>query len=90
MWGESQVLVWNVEIWEVCYIFKEYFQVIQVIVISLDGKIFVSSGEDGKIYLWDMVSGKLLRSIKGYGVIVFSFDSQQFVSVIEDNMIQFW
>lgn len=46
-----------------------------MIVISLDGKIFVSSGEDGKIYLWDMVSGKLLRSIKGYGVIVFSFDS---------------
>lgn len=90
MGGESKIFVWDVEIWEVCYILEGYFQVIQVIVISLDDKIFVSSGKDGKINLWDMDSGKLLRSINGLGKIVFSFDGQQFVIVVEDNVIQFW
>ena len=90
MRGESQVLVWNVETWEVRHTLKEHSQAIQAIAISPDGKILASSGEDGKIYLWDMASGKLLRSIKGYGAIVFSPDSQQLVSVTEDNMIQLW
>ncbi|MCL2933152.1 MAG: S-layer homology domain-containing protein [Trichodesmium sp. MAG_R03] len=90
MRGESRILVWDVETWEVRYILEEHSRAIQAIAISPDGKILASSGEDGKIHLWDMGTGKLLGSIKGYGTIVFSPDGQQLVSVAEDNVIQLW
>ncbi|WP_371357499.1 WD40 repeat domain-containing protein [Hydrocoleum sp. CS-953] len=90
MRGESKILVWDVETWQVRHSLEKHSQAIKAIAISPDGKILASSSEDGKINLWDVGSGKLLRSIKGYGAIVFSPDSQQLVSVAEDNMIQLW
>ncbi|MGD1702435.1 WD40 repeat domain-containing protein, partial [Dapis sp. BLCC M229] len=88
--GENNILVWDVETWEVRHTLEKHSQAIKAIAISPDGKILASSSEDGKINLWDISSGKLLRSIKGYGAIVFSPDSQQLVSVAEDNIIQLW
>jgi len=90
MRGENQILVWDVETWEVRHTLEKHTEVVKAIAISPDGKILASSSEDGKINLWDVGSGKLLRSIKGYGAMVFSPDSQQLVSVGEDNMIQLW
>ncbi|MEM1168955.1 MAG: S-layer homology domain-containing protein [Cyanobacteria bacterium P01_H01_bin.35] len=90
MRGENKILVWDVETWQVRHSLEKHSQAIKAIAISPDGKILASSSEDGKINLWDIDSGKLLRSIKGYGAIVFSPDSQQLVSVAEDNMIQLW
>ncbi|MGD1807254.1 S-layer homology domain-containing protein [Dapis sp. BLCC M126] len=90
MRGENQILVWDVETWEVRHTLEKHSQAIKAIAISPDGNILASSSEDGKINLWDIDSGKLLRSIKGYGAIVFSPDSQQLVSVAEDNTIQLW
>ena len=90
MRGENQILVWDVETWEVRHTLEKHSQEIKAIAISPDGKIIASSSEDGNINLWDVGSGKLLRSIKGYGAIVFSPDSQQLVSVAEDNIIQLW
>ncbi|MDY7007671.1 MAG: S-layer homology domain-containing protein [Cyanobacteriota bacterium] len=90
MKGESKVLVWDVETWKVRYTLEKHSQPINAIAISPDGKILASSGEDGNINLWDLGTGKLLRSIKGYGAIVFSPDSKQLVSVSQDNLIQLW
>ncbi|NEQ36878.1 MAG: hypothetical protein F6K40_11555 [Okeania sp. SIO3I5] len=90
MRGENQILVWDVETWEVRHTLEKHSEAVKAIAISPDGKILASSSEDGKINLWDVGSGKLLRSIKGYGAMVFSPDSQQLVSVGEDDMIQLW
>ncbi|NEO52294.1 MAG: PQQ-binding-like beta-propeller repeat protein [Okeania sp. SIO3B5] len=90
MKGESKVLVWDVETWKVRYTLEKHSQAIKAIAISPDGKILASSSEDGNINLWDLGTGKLLRSIKGDGAIVFSPDSKQLVSVSQDNLIQLW
>ncbi|MGK7920496.1 MAG: S-layer homology domain-containing protein [Trichodesmium sp.] len=90
MRGENQILVWDVETWKVRYTLDKHSQAIKAIAISPDNKIIASSSEDGKINLWDISTGKLLRSIKGSGGIVFSPDSQQIVTVAEDNTIQLW
>lgn len=90
MGGESKIFVWDVETWEVRYTLEGHSQAIQAIAISPDDKILASSGKDGKINLWDIDSGKLLRSINGLGKIVFSPDGQQLVTVAEDNVIQLW
>ncbi|NEQ77394.1 MAG: hypothetical protein F6K23_32915 [Okeania sp. SIO2C9] len=90
MKGESKILVWDVETWKVRYTLEKHSQAIKAIAISPDGKILASSSEDGNINLWDLGTGKLLRSIKGDGAIVFSPDSKQLVSVSQDNLIQLW
>ncbi|RQH18901.1 S-layer homology domain-containing protein [Okeania hirsuta] len=90
MKGESKILVWDVESWKVRYTLEKHSQAIKAIAISPDGKILASSSEDGNINLWDLGTGKLLRSIKGDGAIVFSPDSKQLVSVSQDNIIQLW
>ncbi len=69
---------------------EKHSQPINAIAISPDGKMLASSSKDGTINLWDIGSGKLLRSIRGYGEIVFSPDGQQFVTVAQDNTIQLW
>ncbi|NET27569.1 S-layer homology domain-containing protein [Okeania sp. SIO1I7] len=90
MKGESKISVWDVETWKVRYTLEKHSQAIKAIAISPDGKILASSSEDGNINLWDLGTGKLLRSIKGDGAIVFSPDSKQLVSVSQDNLIQLW
>lgn len=90
MKGESKILVWDVETWKVRYTLEKHSQAIKAIAISPDGKILASSSEDGNINLWDLGTGKLLRSIKGDGAIVFSPDNKKLVSVSQDNIIQLW
>ncbi|MEB3343109.1 S-layer homology domain-containing protein [Okeania sp.] len=90
MRGENQISVWDVETWKVRYTLEKHSQAIKAIALAPNGKILASSSEDGKINLWDIDSGKLLRSIEGDGAIVFSPDSQQLVSVAENDKIQIW
>ena len=90
MKGESKILVWDVETWEMRYSLEKHSEKINAIAISQDGKMLASSSADGNINLWNISNGRLLRSIKGYGAIVFTPDGQQLVSVTEDNTIQLW
>ncbi|NEP89439.1 MAG: PQQ-binding-like beta-propeller repeat protein [Okeania sp. SIO2C2] len=90
MKGESKILVWDVETWKIRYTLEKHSQAIKAIAISPDGKILASSSEDGNINLWDLGTGKFLRSIKGDGAIVFSPDNKQLVSVSKNNLIQLW
>jgi WD40 repeat protein len=61
---------------------------------SPDGKIICSSGEDGTIKLWDVTTGKLLRTLAGHksavNEVVFTSDGKQVVSCSNDNTVKIW
>ncbi|WP_315789311.1 serine/threonine-protein kinase [Fischerella sp. JS2] len=60
------------------------------IAISPDGKTIASGG--GEVKLWDLHSGELLRSLKGYGHVTFNPDGQTLATNLSyfDNKIGIW
>ena len=59
-----------------------------------DGKTFVSASDDGTLKLWDVASGKELRTFAGHKYIfrdcAFSPDGQRLVSASNDKTLKLW
>ena len=70
----------------------KYFVLFTIIAIFIS-KSF-TSGEDKTIKLWDISSGKLIKSLKGHSSIVlsldFSSDGNQIASTALDNTVKLW
>ncbi|MDZ8183641.1 MAG: serine/threonine-protein kinase [Nostoc sp. ChiSLP02] len=64
------------------------------VAISPDGKTIVSSGDDRKIKLWNLATGKQISSINTYSgqvnVVLISPDGKTLVSGNDDNSIKIW
>jgi transcription initiation factor TFIID subunit 5 len=61
---------------------------------SPDGKLLASGGEDKSIKVWDIASGKLLKSLQGHTSTVlslnFSRDGNQLSSGGSDSSVRIW
>lgn len=75
-------------------IFDGYKGWVYEVVISVDGKILVSSSYGGKIKVWNLSNGKLFYIINVYidaiEFFVISLDGKIIVSGSWDNYIKFW
>ena len=67
---------------------------VRAVDLSPDGKQFVSGGEDGKIRLWDVETGKLVKTIKAHRGSIwdlsFSPDGSSVLSGGMDNRVRRW
>jgi WD40 repeat protein len=61
---------------------------------SADGKCLAAANKDGSIRLWDVVSDKLYRKLKGHTApvtsVAFSADGKLLVSGSEDDTVKVW
>jgi WD40 repeat protein len=69
------------------------------IAFSPDGKTLLSGSHDGTLMLWDVVTGRQLRSIEGHRQhdrpfavlsVAFSPDGKTLLSASEDQTLRFW
>jgi WD40 repeat protein len=64
------------------------------VALSADGRTLVSGGEDIRIKIWDMQTGKELGTLTGHTSTVFSValsaDGQTLVSGSSDGTIKIW
>ena len=62
--------------------------------LSPDGRLLVSGGTDAAIKLWDVASGRVLRTLTGHSesihAIAFSPDGQTLASASSDKTIRLW
>ena len=82
---------WSVERTETTY---EEQRRIESVALSPSGKFIASGSDDGRIYLWDVLSGELLKMLK-YGIyiisVVFSPVNEQLVAFgSRDGTVQLW
>jgi WD40 repeat protein/serine/threonine protein kinase len=68
--------------------------VVKSISVSFDGRFALSGGADNKIKLWDVVSGKCLRTFEGHkgsvNSVCFSLDGRYALSGSDDCTLMFW
>jgi len=61
---------------------------------SSDGRFLLSGGNDNTVRLWDVATGKLLKTVRGHAgwvrSCVFSSDSQQVLSGSYDHRAKLW
>ena len=67
---------------------------VHAIVVSRDGKTAISSARDKEIQVWEVATGKLIRTLSGHTdqvyQVVLSQDEKQLLSVSYDKTIRIW
>jgi len=73
---------------------KGHSDSVRSVAISPDGKTLASGSEDNSIKLWDMKTGKEIRSLTGHSdsvrSVAISADGKTLASGSEDNSIKLW
>jgi len=64
------------------------------VAFSADGEILASGSDDNTVKLWEIASGRLLRTIEGHSddvtSVAFSLDGKTLASGGEDNVVKLW
>ncbi|MEG3918101.1 WD40 repeat domain-containing protein [Microcoleus sp. T3_A4] len=75
-------------------IFTGHRSSINVIALTPDGKQIVSGADDGILKVWDLATGKELRSLSGHGnavtAIIVTPDGKQVISGSKDGTLTVW
>lgn len=91
--GGNKIKVWDVRTGNRLYTLG-HTSAVHCIAVSGDGKLLASGSNDGKIKLWDLETGALVRSLTGHqrGIqaLAISPDSQQLVSASQDAKLGIW
>jgi transcription initiation factor TFIID subunit 5 len=73
---------------------KHHLASVYAVAISPDGKYAASAGEDRKVILWDLGSGKVVKSMSGHADVVhslsFSRDGALLASGSADHTVRIW
>ncbi len=71
-----------------------HFDVVSSVAFSPDGRYLASGSHDNTIKVWQVASGKLLRTLKGHSdyvrSVAFSPDGRYLASASHDNTIKVW
>ena len=74
--------------------FSGHTSAVRSATFSPDGKVLASGGDDGKIFLWDSSSGKVLATLSGHTSSVFSvaFSPKEYIlaSGSDDRTVRLW
>ena len=74
-------------------VFLGHTNSVNCLAVSPDGRWLASGGEDGIICVWDIGSGRRLKSMRGHGLhctLEFSRDGTVLVSGCADNSVRVW
>lgn len=74
--------------------FEGHTEAVNCLVLSADGRLALSGGQDHTVRLWDAASGKLLQTLAGHTAAVrgvaLSPDGKQALSCGDDRTIRHW
>ncbi len=90
------VRLWSTDTWEQVQVFEDHPYAVRAIAISSDGKTLVSAGDDQTLKVWNLETGKPLRTIaldEFDGIVrslIISPDGQRLGTVTNHNTIQLW
>ena len=77
-----------------CIVLEGHAAAVCSVRFSSDGKFLLSGGNDNTVRLWDVETGKLLKTVRGHAgwvrSCVFSSDSQQVLSGSHDHQAKLW
>lgn len=77
------------ELWRI----EAHNDVVRKLLILPDGKSFASASNDCKIKIWDLETGKLLRTLSGHSSFIYDLDilpDGEIVSSGEDRTVRVW
>jgi WD40 repeat protein len=88
----------KIELWDTATCSpRQMFQLedpVSMIVFSHDAKLLAAGSESGTIYIWNIASSSLERTIRGHVseavFLQFSQDSQTFISASKDGLMKVW
>jgi hypothetical protein len=91
--GGNKIKVWDVRTGERIWTLG-HTSAVHCIAVSGDGKLLASGSSDGKIKLWNLETGTLIRSISGHQgavqALAISPDGQQLISASQDAKLGIW
>ena len=91
--GDNRIWIWDTETGQQKFLIKEHKGRITRLLFTPDGKTLVSGSVDKTIRFWDVKTGELLTTFKGYdpnSPIVFSPDGTTLASGGENAKILLW
>jgi WD40 repeat protein len=90
----SLIVVAAAQDYKPLHVLQGHFGAVQNIRFSPDGQVLASGGFDGYVILWDVKTGKVLKSIKGHRATVtevtFSRDGKYVASSSQDGTAMVW
>jgi WD40 repeat protein len=91
--GGDKIKVWDVGTGErICTL--GHTSAVHCIAVSGDGQVLASGGSDGKIKLWNLETGTLVRSLTGHQgavqALAISPDGRQLISATQDAKLGIW
>ena len=87
--------MWDVHTGNCVRVFLGHTNSVNCLAVSPDGRWLASGGEDGIICVWDIGSGRRLKSMRGHAraslySLAFSRDGTVLVSGCADNSVRVW